>query len=322
MGIEIIDRKSTLNLMDFPGLINSAKIAFKSFAEGKSSLPGYINIPVGKHFIHYKAGYRIGSKYFVVKFSGGFWANAKEGLPVDYGYVIVHLAKTGEPIVMFQDLGAITDYRTAAAGALTSKLLARKNSTRVGVIGSGIQARLQIEALLYVRKHVQEVKVWGRTNLHVRKYVNEMTAKYKDIRFLKCDNPKDAVREVDILITASASNAPIIEADWISKGTHVVAVGACTPEMQEHHPDVLKKADKLYADSVEKSSHDGETFHALKAGLIKKDDICGELGELIIHKIPGREKDEEITFVDLVGLGIQDATAAEYLLQKMRRSLK
>lgn len=303
--------------MDFPGLINSSSLAFRSFSEGKSSLPAYINIPLGNKFIHYKAGYRKGSRYFVIKYSGGFWGNAKKGLPVDYGYVIVHLSKTGEPIFMFYDLGAITDYRTAAAGALTCKLLSRKDSKVVGVIGSGIQARLEIEALLHVRPNIHKVKIWGRTPSHVTKYINEMSKRFNKVNFSKCDKPEDAVSGVDILLTVSASNSPIVKAEWVSKGTHITAVGACAPTMQEHYPGVLKAADKLYADSIEKCSSDGEINHALKAGDITAKKITGEIGQLILKKIPGREKHDEITFVDLVGLGIQDATAAEYLLSKL-----
>ncbi|MBN2016064.1 ornithine cyclodeaminase family protein [Candidatus Dojkabacteria bacterium] len=317
MALKIIDRKKTLSLMDFPGLINSASLAFRSFSEGKSSPPAYINIPLGDNFIHFKAGYRKNSKYFVMKYSGGFWGNAEKGLPVDYGYVIVHLSKTGEPIFMFYDLGAITDYRTAAAGALTCKLLSIKDSKVVGVIGSGIQARLQIKALLNVRPNIQIVKIWGRTPAHVTRYISEMSKKFDKINFIKCNKPKDAVVDVDILLTVSASNSPIVKAEWVSKGTHITAVGACTPTMQEHYPSVLKITDKLYADSIEKCSQDGEIHHALETGEITKKKITGEIGQLILKKIPARESNNEITFVDLVGLGIQDAAAAEYLLGKL-----
>lgn len=317
MALKIIDRNKTLSLMDFPGLINSALLAFRSFSEGKGSPPAYINIPLGDNFIHYKAGYRKGSKYFVVKYSGGFWGNSQRGIPVDYGYVIIHLSKTGEPVFMFYDLGAITDYRTSAAGALTCKLLSRKDSKVVGVIGSGIQARLQIEALLHVRPNIQKVKIWGRTPDHVAEYISEMSKRFKNIKFHKCDKPEDAVIDADILLTVSASNSPIVKSEWVSKGTHITAVGACTPTMQEHYPSVLKTADKLYADSIEKCSQDGEIHHAIETGKINRKKITGEIGQLILNKIPGRENNNEITFVDLVGLGIQDATAAEYLLGKL-----
>lgn len=316
--LTVIDRKTTLSLIDFPGLIAVAEEAFIAQARGESSPPQYINLPVGDdNFAHFKAGFRKGSRHFVVKYSGGFWDNSAKGLPSDYGYVIVHNAETGKPDVMFYDQGAITDYRTAAAGAVCAKFLSRTDSRSVGIIGTGMQARLQLDALLYVRPDIREVRIWGRDPEKSNVYIHEMTPKYPALKFIGCDTPEKAVRDADILITVSASHTPIVKADWISPGTHITAVGACTPTMQEHEPEVLAKADKVYADSVEKCSADGEIHHALKEKALTTENITGELGAMILKQVPGRENDTEITFVDLVGLGIQDATAAEYLLGKI-----
>jgi ornithine cyclodeaminase/alanine dehydrogenase-like protein (mu-crystallin family) len=318
--LTIIDSKTTRALMDFPGLIESAERAFVAQAQGKASAPAYINMPIGENFAHYKAGYIAGSAYFAVKYSGGFWGNEKLQLPVDYGYVVVHSAKTGKPEVMFWDGGAITDYRTAAAGAVASKYASRENSTIVGVIGTGIQARLQVEALMYVRPKLTTVKIWGRNAEHVAAYISEMSKKFPKLKYVACDKPENAVTGVDIVITVTPSREPIVKANWIDKGTHITAIGACAPYMQEHEPQVLAVADKIYVDSIEKCSHDGELHHALDEKVISPEKITGELGNLISHTIPGRQSNEEITFVDLVGLGIQDATAAEYLLKKHRSS--
>jgi len=143
-----------------------------------------------------------------------------------------------------------------------------------------------------------------------------MKVKLPGLKYTNCDKPEDAVRNVDILITAIPSRLPIVKADWISPGTHVTALGAVAPYMQEHEAIVFRKADLIYADSIEKCAIDGEIHHALEEKVLTKDQITGELGQLILGIIPGRANDEQITFVDLVGLGIQDATAAEYLYRK------
>lgn len=314
--MKILNSEETLKLIDFPGLIDSAELAFISQSSGKASPPQYINMAVGKDFAHFKAGYRVDSDYFVIKYSGGFWTYNKPEDDVNLGYLIVHNAKTGEPILMFQDKGIITDYRTAAAGAFTSKLLSRENSKIVGIIGTGIQAHLQVEALSHVR-NIESVKVWGRNSEHVSKYLEDMKNKLPNITFVQVDTPQEAIKGVDILITTTYSKEPIVKAEWIEKGTHIVAVGACGPDMQEHDPEVLKLADKLYVDSIEKASIDGELHHALSSNTLNKEKVTGELGDVILGKVAGRESDEEITFVDLVGLGIQDATAAEYLISKI-----
>ncbi len=313
----ILDKETTLSLMDFPGLIQSAEDAFVAQSTGTAAPPEYINMPIGENFAHYKAGYALGSEIFVVKYSGGFWGNARNGLPVDYGYVIVHDAETGKPIMMFLDEGTITDYRTAAAGAVASKYASNPKSSTVGIIGTGIQAHLQLEALMHVRPTIQTVKIWGRDPEKVTAYISDMTKKIPSLTFISCDNPECACSHVDILLTAIPSREPIITSEWIMPGTHITAVGACAPYMQEHDPKTLARATYLYVDSIKKASIDGETHHALDTQTITSASITGELGDLILAKIPGRQSETDITFVDLVGLGIQDATAAQYLLSKV-----
>ena len=150
----------------------------------------------------------------------------------------------------------------------------------------------------------------------MNKYVQDISSKHRSLTVNPCSEVRDVVNNVDILITVTPSREPIVHAEWITPGMYIVAVGACAPYMQEHDPNVLKKANYVYADSIEKCTHDGEIHHALEQGIISKTDITGELGQLIQGQIPGRTNDNDITFVDLVGLGIQDATAAEYLLLK------
>lgn len=309
--MQIITKQQTLSLIDFPGLIESAGKAYSIHSSTKQQ-SYYINLPIGTDFAHFKAGYIPDSKYFVLKYSGGFWTYGS----FDNGYVIVHDSKTGQALFMFEDDGAITNYRTAAAGAFTSKLLSRKDSHRVGLIGTGIQARLQIEALTFVRD-IDTVKVWGRTEKNLVKYINEMKAKFPNIKFIKCQIPKEVTQDIDILITTTYSDKPIIKSDWLSDSMHIVAVGACGPNMQEFEENVFNKVDKTFIDSIEKASLDGELHHALEKGMFNLQELTGEIGDVINGKAKGRKSDNEITFVDLVGLGIQDATAAEYLLGKI-----
>jgi ornithine cyclodeaminase len=318
----ILDKEATLSLIDFPGMIFSAEDAFISQSQGIASPPGYINMPIGENFAHYKAGYKLGSTTFAIKYSGGFWGNAKNHLPVDYGYVIVHDAETGKPTVMFCDEGTITDYRTAAAGAVAAKYASNVDATHVGIIGTGVQAHLQLEALLFVRPSIQTVTVWGHTPDHVGAYVTDMKKKLPQLTYQACSTPKEASSHVDILITATPSRSPIVQSEWISPGTHITAVGACAPYMQEHDPKTLAKATYLFVDSIEKASMDGEIHHGLDAGTITRALITGELGDLIRGTVHGRSSQSDITFVDLVGLGIQDATAAAYLYTKYLASTR
>lgn len=312
--MKILNRDETLELIDFPGLIKTAEEAYSIQSSGTQKSAYYINMPITKEdFAHYKAGFKPESKYFVLKYSGGFWSNGGDN---SYGYVLVHDSSTGEPLYIFQDNDTITNYRTAAAGAFTSKLLSNENSHRVGLIGTGIQARLQIEALTYVRD-IDSVKVWGRNEEKVALYIKEMSEKFPNITFTACQSPEEATKDVDILITATYSDKPIIKAEWIKSGMHIAAVGACGPEMQEFDSEAISVASKVYVDSIDKASLDGELHHALEEGGFQISDLTGELGDVVNGKVKGRENQDEITFADIVGLGIQDATAAEYLLGKL-----
>lgn len=316
--LRIVDRNNTLALLDFPSLITSAERAFVAHTQGNASPPQYINMPVGKqHFAHFKAGHIEKDPHFAVKYSGGFWGNTAKGLPVDYGFVMVFDAQTGKPEVMFLDQGAITDYRTAAAGAVAAKYLSRENSTVASVIGTGTQARLQIEALLHVRPSITRVQIWGRSSKHVDAYLKEMHEKFPSLTITAHDTPSQAMQEADILVTVTASHEPIVRPEWITPGMHITAVGACTPSMQEHDPLVLAKATRIFADSIEKCIADGELHHAIESKTITRERITGELGAVITGSVQGRVHDDDITFVDLVGLGVQDAAAAETLMSKL-----
>ncbi|MEI6533459.1 MAG: hypothetical protein WCO06_06510 [Candidatus Roizmanbacteria bacterium] len=314
--IRIIDKEITRSLIDFPSLIISAEKAYVAQVNGDASPPQYINMSVGDNFVHYKAGYLKGSQYFTVKYSGGFWEN---GVTDDYGYVIVHSAQTGLPKIMFLDNGTITDYRTASAGAVASKYCSREDSTVVGMIGAGTQARLQIEALLYVRPRISKVQVWSRNETSVTSYLKVMQEKFPHITFIAKNTPEEAISGVDIVITVTPSREPIVKPEWIMHGMHITAVGACAPYMQEHDPKVIAKSSRIFADSIEKCLTDGELHHAINTKYITKDQITGEIGSVISGKLKGRLTDNDITFVDLVGLGIQDATAAETLLKKLEK---
>lgn len=316
-AIKLIAQHEVVSLIKLDELITVVEDAYKAQAEGRTSPTQYINMKVGSNMVHFKAGFIRSSKYFTVKYSGGFWGNENTNFPVDPGYVIAHDADTGLPKLMFLDDGAITNYRTAASGAVAIKYLANEESRVVGIIGNGIQARLQIEAALLVRPGIERVQAWGRNPQRLDAYINEMRSRFSHIEFLSCSEPRTAIHGADIVITATASTAPIVKPEWLSPGSQIVAVGACAPDMQEHDPLVFKKVAKIYADSVERCLQDGEIHHALEAGVIGRNDITGELGSLIIGQTPTRANKNETIFVDLVGLGILDAAVVEYLSSKL-----
>lgn len=297
--------------VDLDVAIQEVEKALAAYSAGRAVLPGVINLdlPEVEGEVHVKAAYVKGEKYYVIKVASGFYRNPELGLPVGNGLMLAFLANTGELAAILLDNGYLTELRTAAAGAVAAKYLARKDLEKVAVIGSGVQARFQLEALARVR-NFKKVAVWSRNPQNVRKYVEEMKNAFPGVEFIPENSAERAVYGADLLITATPSRHPIVRADWLKPGVHITAMGSDGPEKQELYPEVLARADKVYCDSTVQCRRLGEVHHALEAGLVDEGKITGELGEIILGRKPARETEREITVADLTGLGVQDAAVA------------
>jgi ornithine cyclodeaminase/alanine dehydrogenase-like protein (mu-crystallin family) len=203
---------------------------------------------------------------------------------------MVHDAATGTLRMLIADGGLLTELRTAAAGAVAADLLARPGARAAAVIGTGGQARYQLRSLGRVRP-IERVTVWGRRREAAERYRHDMAAAGVAIRVTA--TAREAVEGAEVVITATSSKGPLIEAGWLAPGAHVTAVGSDMPYKQELDPRILAAADKYVPDSVDNAAESGELHHALRAGLPEVGSVYGEL-----------------PVADLTGLGIQDAAVA------------
>jgi len=306
-------------LLSFEETISAVEKSFAAYNSGKAILPGVINldIPENQGEVHVKGAYISGESNYVIKIASGFYLNPSLGLPVGDGLILVFSAITGALEALLFDRGYITEMRTAAAGAVAAKYLSRKKINRVAVIGSGTQARFQLKALAVVRTF-EEVAVWSRRPENVNRYIQEMKAHFPQVHFMAASSAEEAVKGADLIITATPSRQPIVRAEWLAEGVHITAMGSDGPEKQELFPEVLKRADLLYADSIKQAASLGEIHHGLKTGLIDERKINGEIGEIILGLKPGRTSEKQITVADLTGLGVQDATTSSLVLSKAR----
>jgi ornithine cyclodeaminase len=184
----------------------------------------------------------------------------------------------------------------------------------VCVIGTGTQARFQVEALSRVRRF-SKLRVWGRNKQHMRKYAQDMR-KVLDAEVVEARTAKDAVTGSEIVVTATMSTAPIVRADWLEAGMHITAMGSDDPGKQELETAVLGKADKVVVDSLKQCARLGELHHALDDGTLKERDVYAELGEVLLGKKRGRESDDEITVCDLTGLAVQDVVTSQMVYER------
>lgn len=316
MKVLILREQEIKKIITFKELITAVEGSFASFASGKALLPGVINLDINQYQgeVHVKSAYIKEEEYYAVKIASGFYQNPSLGLPVGNGMILLFEARTGILKCLMFDNGFITEMRTGAAGAAAAKYLAKKKLKKMGIVGSGSQARYQLQALMEVRK-ADEVWVWSRKREHVNEYIEQMKKIYPS-KFTAASTLEEAVTGSELLVTVTPSRSPLVKAEWLTPGVLIVAVGSDGPEKQELEAEVLIRADKIYCDSFKQCSNLGEVHHGLEKKIIEKDKITGELGEVIIGKKPGRQNDNEIIVADLTGLGVQDAAAAAMVYAK------
>jgi ornithine cyclodeaminase/alanine dehydrogenase-like protein (mu-crystallin family) len=302
-----------------PEALRSVRQGFLKLARGEASLPGVIGFRLpGGGEVHVKGAHLHGSRYFCVKEAGGFPGNAARGLPTSNGMVQAFDAQTGELRGLLFDNGYLTDLRTAAAGALAADVLARPGVVQAGILGTGTQARYQLDALLGVRQPGRVV-VWGRNEEKARAFARELASRYNWLPVEVVRNVYQATEGSEVVVTVTAATAPLVREDWVFKGTHITAVGSDAPDKCELMGQVLAKADKVVADRLDQCLALGEIHHAVEGGYMTAADVHGELGELLDGRKPGRETDDEITVADLTGVGVQDAAVADFVMEEAER---
>jgi ornithine cyclodeaminase len=309
------------SLLDPHACIQAMERAFTAYSTGQAQLPSVIQLDVPENHgeIHIKAGHVRAWPHYAVKIASGFLDNPKIGLPANDGMVVVFDAQTGAPAAFLLDNGFITDLRTAAAGAIAAKFLARKRVNVVAVIGTGGQARYQVEMLGLVR-NLAEVRIWGRDPDKARSCAHDLGRRHgiAACHFAVAESVQETVAAADIIITVTASRESLLRADWLKRGVTVIAVGSDGPDKQELDVDVLARADKIVADSLPQCLRLGEIHHAFERGAISKEKVHAELGEVTAGLKPGRTSDDEIIICDLTGVGVQDVAAAALLLERAK----
>lgn len=235
--------------------------------------------------------------------------------PSHQGLVLLFDALRGTPLAIL-DGESITAIRTAAASGVATRHLAREDAAELAILGAGVQAAAHLEAMRAVRP-VERVRVWSRTPGHCRRFAEEQSAAH-GIPVEPVPSPRDAVHGADLVCTCTSSAEPVLEGEWLRPGTHVNAVGACTPKARELDAVAVARA-RVYVDSRESAAHEaGDLLLARAEGAIEGDPVVGELGEVILGRVPGRATADEITLFESLGLAVEDLASAVHVLAKAR----
>jgi ornithine cyclodeaminase len=300
-----------------PGLdlMPSIEAGFAAYSKGDAVVP-----PVGELWVadppgdvHIKYGYLKNDLYYVVKIASGFYRNPEWNLSSSNGLMMLFQQRTGLLECILLDEGYLTDVRTALAGAIAARHLAVHPVDRVGILGTGVQARLQLRYLLPVTGCSRAI-VWGRSREKLDRYRADMENEGFSIE-TTVDVEEVAFR-CRLIVTATAATSPLLWRAQVRPGTHITAVGSDTPQKQELDPTLLQKADRVIVDSLSQCSERGELAHALRAGLLDRGS-AHELGKVISGEVPGRTSDAQITISDLTGVAVQDIQIAKAVFESL-----
>jgi len=296
-------------------LMEEIEAGFSAYSNGEVVVPpvGELNFEDPPGDVHIKYGYIRDDDVYVIKIASGFYQNKLLGLSNGQGMMLVFDQKSGKPLGLLQDEGYLTDVRTAVAGAICAKYLAPNNIETIGIIGTGIQARMQLEYL----KNVTDCRsaiVWGRSESALDHYKTSMA----DSGFIiETTMALDQVTDnCNLIVTCTASEKPIIRKDQIKGKIHITAMGSDTPNKQELDSNVLSKADLIIADSRLQCEVRGEIHHAIKNKIVSMDSIV-ELGEIINGDQRGRTTGSALTVADLTGVAVQDIQISKAVLSNI-----
>ncbi|MGI9234929.1 MAG: ornithine cyclodeaminase family protein [Woeseiaceae bacterium] len=302
-------------LIDAPQLIREIETGFVLYSEGQVDVPpvGFLHFDEPPGDVHIKYGAVRGDDYYVLKVASAFYNNAALGLPMSDGLILVFSQKTGQLRLVLIDECWLTDMRTAAAGAVAAKHLAANKVQNIGIVGTGVQARLQLEML----KGIVDCKsciIWGRDPDKAQQMIKDLQIKAAirewGLAIRAVHDLGELVSQCDLIVTTTPSTTPLIRADDVQKGTHITAMGSDDHGKQELDAGLLAKADIVVADSISQCVDHGECFAAIRDGLIQETSIL-ELGNLIKTPEIGRSNDDQITIADLTGVAIQDIQVAK-----------
>lgn len=311
--LELDEIKALLPGID---LISAIEDGFVAYSTGRAVVP-----PVGELLLaggecHIKYGFIRSQPNYVVKIASGFPGNAARGLSTSNGCMLLFCQETGRLSCILLDEGHLTDVRTAVAGAIAAKQLAPKTVARIGIVGTGIQARAQLRQLESVTD-CRNALVWGRSRARLDDYVEDLAGKQATPAF-RIETTLDIAEiqeSCNLIVTTTPATRPLLQADAVKPGTHITAVGSDTPQKQELDSEILRRADLLVADSIAQCRLRGEISHALRDQVVESDRIV-ELGNVIAGTAPRRTDDGQITIADLTGVAVQDLQIASAVFGK------
>ena len=312
----ILTQSEIERLVEMPAAIGVIAEAFKAQARGEVVMPPKVYLP-----LPHQSDFRAMPVYLAhppacgIKWVNVHPGNRANGLPTVMGTVILNDPATGFPRAILDGL-SITRLRTGAAAGVAAKALARRDSRLVGLVGCGAQALAQLTALEAVLP-IRQVKVWGYRPHEAQQFC---AAARRQIAaaLMPVASVRACVEAADVIVTITTSRRPLVRCEWVKPGAHVNAIGADAPGKQELDPRILRQA-RLIVDDRTQALHGGEINVSIARGFLKPSDIRGTLGEVLLGRLRGRTRADEITVFDSTGIAVHDVALADAIVRLSRR---
>lgn len=315
----LLSRKDIEKVFTMRDSIEGVKDAFKIFSEGKSVVPLRTKIQCPKYngVFLFMPAYVEDVDYASMKIVNIFPKNFENGKPTAPAQVFL-IDGTDGIVKAVLDGTYITKLRTGAASGAAFDLFAKKDCKIGALIGTGGQASSQLEGMLTAR-NLHEVRIFDLNPKKLKEFVSDMNKKFSKLntKIIAAKSSDEAILNADLIITVTPSTKPVFDGNNVKKGATISCVGSYQPNMQEMDPIILKRASKIYFDSMDAVlAESGDIIIPLNNKTITKEDFTGEIGDYILGKIPGRENDDEIIVFKTVGIGTQDLITAKYIYEK------
>ena len=318
-GTLLLRRSDVARLVTLRECIEGVEKIFRWQGEGKVAAPAILGLRSPHGSLHIKAGLLGNDRsYLVAKLNTNFSDNTRQfGLPTIQGVIVLYDGENGYPLAVIDSID-ITVKRTAAASAVAAKYLASPDSSIATICGCGTQGHAHLWALhtIFPLKKIQAFDTdEGRAKEFATALADELNLEIEPVRDLE-----DAIRKTDICVTCTPSRQFFVRKENVSPGTFIAAVGADDEHKQEIDPALLASS-KVVPDNLAQCSTIGELHHAIRQGLMRKEDAYAELSEIVADRKRGRTTVEEIIIFDSTGIATEDAIVAATVYEKARAAM-
>jgi ornithine cyclodeaminase len=312
--MKIVTRDQIEKILPSLSLMPEIEQAFQAYSEGQAVVPPVGELLLDRGEVHIKYGYVRQQEHYVIKIASGFYENPASERITSNGMMLLFSQQSGEAVCALLDEGLLTNIRTAVAGAIAAKYLAPDLVDKIGIVGAGTQARLQLSYLKSVTG-CRKVLVWGTSREELESYCLDL--EQEGFVLETTEDVREIQQQCQLIVTTTPSLTPLLFSHHLQKGTHITAMGSDTPDKQELDPEILGLADLVVADSMEQCLVRGEIHQAIKAGHMEAHRMI-ELGQVISGSARGRESQDQITVADLTGVAVQDMAIAEAVYKASR----